>query len=303
MQDGPVTPGNIVQSWGNREILLEFAGTLFGFGGLNDVQVQLIEQRYGRVMREERTAQEAMDTLVCPGVLPVQDDPLRYSENNLYTPLTRHDARGLEVEGFGFRARIELSPRFGGLLQGEDPELLARPIVFENYLRTVAAYSALLRQGLFLHSAGIVIDGRAWLFAGRSGAGKTTLSRLALEAGAAVLSDDANMVLPDMAGIYRAGPVPFAGELGDVNRSARQNYPVAGLLWLEQDALPGIRTMPAALQLARTMACCPVVNVDSRRGSMLLENIAAFLKQVPMRELRFPRHVSFDTLRDLLEKD
>ncbi|BAO43701.1 hypothetical protein TBH_C0764 [Thiolapillus brandeum] len=263
---------------------------------MSDAQVFRIEQRYGRAIPEQHTRVEAIQTGVCKGDLPVHDDPLRYSENNLYTPLTRQDARGLDVEGYGFQARIDLKPGFHGQLWGENEILLARSIVFENYLRTVAAYAALQRRGLFLHSAGIVVDNQAWLFLGRSGAGKTTLSRLALKQGADILSDDANMLLPDAAGRYHAGPVPFAGELGDVNKDARQDYPVAGLLWLEQDDCLECADLPPAQQLARTMACCPVVNVDPFRGEKLLDVIENLLKQVPMRVLHFRKTDPFEAI-------
>ena len=35
----------------------------------------------------------------------------------------------------------------------------------------------LLKGGICLHAASVLIDGRAWVFAGQSGAGKTTLSQ------------------------------------------------------------------------------------------------------------------------------
>ncbi len=295
----PISRG---EPWGDREISLEFAATFFRFQGLSEAQVLQIEQRYGRAITGRLSPMNTIHTRVCKGALPVHDDPLCYSVNNLYTPITRHDAGGLDVEGHGFQARIDLSPDFHGLLWGEDEQLLARSIVFENYLRMVAAYAALQRQGLFLHSAGIVIDGRAWLFLGRSGAGKTTLSRLALQEGAAVLSDDANMLLPDAQGRYRAGPVPFAGELGDVNKDARQNYPVAGLFWLEQSDTLGCGGMPAALQLARTMACCPVVNVDPYRGGTLLAVLEQLLGQVPMKVLRFRKDQPLSAIMKTIEE-
>ncbi len=290
------------EPWGDREVVLEFAATVFRFHGLSGAQASRIEKRYGRVVSETVANAEAVHTQVCKAPLPVHSDPLRYSTNNLYTPLTLHDSAGLEVEGFGFQARIDLTPDFHGLLWGEDEALLARSIVFENYLRTAAAYAALRREGLFLHSAGVVVNDKAWLFLGRSGAGKSTLSRLALQEGAAVLSDDANILLPDVRGCYRAGPVPFAGELGDVNRDARQDYPVAGLFWLEQSDRPACLSMPPAVQWARVMACCPVVNVDPHRGGALLSVLEKLLRQLPMRVLRFRKDQTFIAIVKSIEE-
>ncbi len=296
------TAGSRGEPWGDREVILEFAATVFRFSGLSGTQASRVEKRYGRVVSKAPASTEVVHTQVRKAPLPVHDDPMRYSANNLYTPVSRHDRGGLEVEGFGFQARIDLTPDFHGLLWGEDEKLLARPIVFENYLRTAAAYAALRRQGLFLHSAGVVVSDKAWLFLGRSGAGKTTLSRLAMEEGAAVLSDDANILRPDARGCYRAGPVPFAGELGDVNREARQDYPVAGLFWLEQSDRSACLDMSPALQWARVMACCPVVNVDPHRGGALLSVLEKLLRQLPMRVLRFRKDQGFTAIVKSMEE-
>ncbi len=78
----------------------------------------------------------------------------------------------------------------------------------------------LARQGGFLlHAASAVRNGKAFVFAGVSGAGKTTLSRLA-PADADVLSDEISYVRKEAGGYYAYG-TPFAGEvLGGENLRA-----------------------------------------------------------------------------------
>ena len=59
--------------------------------------------------------------------------------------------------------------------------------------------------------------------------------------------------------------------------------------------------MPAALQLARTMACCPVVNVDPHRGGTLLAVLEQLLRQVPMKVLRFRKDQPLSAIMKTIE--
>ena len=64
----------------------------------------------------------------------------------------------------------------------------------------LVAYRLVAAGGALIHSAGVTGGEGAFLLLGRSGAGKTTASRLCLARGAAVLSDDLNAVRLDGAG-------------------------------------------------------------------------------------------------------
>ena len=79
---------------------------------------------------------------------------------------------------------------------------------------------------------------------GRSGAGKSTSSRLALESGWEVLSDDMNALVRDQ-GDWRVEKLPFAGDLGQTPSRSRL-YPIAGLHWLQQAADHAAGPMPAS---------------------------------------------------------
>ena len=66
--------------------------------------------------------------------------------------------------------------------------------VFENMFRVLAAYRLMQLGGCIMHSACIARDGKAYMMLGHSGAGKSTFSKQALDAGWEVLSDDMNAV-------------------------------------------------------------------------------------------------------------
>jgi hypothetical protein len=156
------------------------------------------------------------------------------------------------------------------------------------------AYRLLEIGGVVLHSAGVVRNGAAFLFLGRSGAGKTTVARLSLAAGAEVLSDDLNALclaraLPGdgaagAAGVTGVGAgcvvvkLPFTGDLGE-RRAVRPPVPLGALLRLEQDVADALAPLSRAETLGCLLTCAPFVNVDpyrrDRLQQVLLDLLAA----------------------------
>src|SRR5690606_18142777 len=101
--------------------------------------------------------------------------------------------------GAGERQRLLVWP-----FQGEqselwlDPRLLSSPDVescpfFEPFdSLTLPFFSALFarHEGILVHAAAVKVDGRAWVFAGPSGSGKSHWSRQWQERGMAVIDED-----------------------------------------------------------------------------------------------------------------
>lgn len=86
------------------------------------------------------------------------------------------------------------------------------------------------REGAIIHAAGVIYNGRGFLFPGRSGAGKTTLSReLASCIRMQLLSDD-RIVVRKMQNIFRAFGTPWPGEGGMV---INDNVPLSGLFFMK----------------------------------------------------------------------
>jgi hypothetical protein len=284
--------------WGEHSLSFYFADIGFRISGLNDAQWQALNNRY-RVLTDGEHNGGALETWVYRKPIPAAAID-RYSKNGVYTPLIRSRSCGIEIEDYDFHAALSFAPQLHGVLYAEDGDLLATPTVFENYLRIIAAYATLLRGGLLLHSAGLVVDNRAYLFLGRSGAGKTTLSRLALAAGAKILSDDINIVLATPDGGFAAAAVPFAGEMGHAYLEQEGQYPVAGLFWLEKSPQLACESIAPTIQMAKLFACSPVVNADKHQLDPILNVCAALLKCAPMRLLRFRRDEGFSALYKIL---
>jgi hypothetical protein len=95
--------------------------------------------------------------------------------------------------------------------------------------------------GIMLHSSAIVVDGRAYLFSGPSGMGKSTHTRLWQELfpDAVVINDD-KPALRKIDGVWYAYGTPWCGKDG-INRNMRA--PVAGICFLRRGTENKIRRL------------------------------------------------------------
>jgi hypothetical protein len=113
----------------------------------------------------------------------------------------------------------------------------------------------LLAQGLGaeIHGAGVVTaDGRGFLFAGQSGAGKTTLSRLwQREAGVTVLSDERIILRAHADGIWMYG-TPWHGD-GHIATPGRAR--LERIFLIRHGAANALSPLPATTALMQLFAC------------------------------------------------
>jgi hypothetical protein len=149
------------------------------------------------------------------------------------------------------------------------------------------------RGGFVFHSAGVVKEGRAYLFYGPSGAGKSTVSELSRPL--PLLSDDLVLVMND-AGAWKAATTPFAGSLPQADKSPG-TYPLAGLFRLVQAEEHRLAPLgPSALAVASLLACCPFVGSRARREGALLPLLQDLCGAVRSFELYFRKDGGFWTL-------
>jgi hypothetical protein len=144
------------------------------------------------------------------------------------------------------------------------------------------------RSGLLVHSAGLVLDGRAYVFPGRSRAGKTTLTRALLGApdlGWQGLSDD-RLVLryEDRAG-WRAYGTPWPGEAGiAVNDGA----PLAAVCCLRQAAALRVDRLDPASAAARLLPVTSIPWYDPGPLEGCLATVHRLVTEVPLVDLSIP---------------
>jgi hypothetical protein len=140
---------------------------------------------------------------------------------------------------------------------------------FRYPLDQILTMYLLAGRGFVIHSAGLILGGRGFVFPGVSGAGKSTFARLAgSRPGWEPLSDD-RTVLRFLDGKPVVYGTPWPGEgLVAENRRA----PLAGLLFLEKGLRNEVRPIPPAECLSRLF---PVVSIPWFDHEVLPEALSA----------------------------
>jgi len=157
------------------------------------------------------------------------------------------------------------------------------PYAVDSVLRIVHTL-ILARQGGFLvHAASAIRGGRAFLFAGVSGAGKTTISRLA-PPDAALLTDEISYVRR-AGNAYEAWGTPFAGELAKVGEN--QAAPLNTLFLLEKGPENRIEEIAEADAVRLLLRNILFFADDPELVSLVFRSACEFVEKVPVRRLIF----------------
>jgi hypothetical protein len=277
------------EPWGDRSLSLAVPGGPYLFSGLAAAQEEALRRRFGPLcgpVQGETGIVTSVFRAPASEFLEIDTRGWEYALDLDPGP------RSLRVAGLRLMARLDWTPGLaGGLWTPEAAGEEWAAGVCENHLRILAAYRLLAAGGVLLHSAGVSDGASAWLLLGPAGAGKTTASRLCLAAGADVLSDDLNAVLPPPAGDARPAPpvvarLPFTGDLGE-RHGEPGSYPLRAVLRLRQGPAEGLAPLSPASALAALAAAAPYVNRDPWRREPLLAALERLARAVPAWELTF----------------
>ena len=176
-----------------------------------------------------------------------------------------------------FLARLNANTGRGTVRQN------ANPYSLDSVLRIVHSLILAERGGFLLHSASAICDGRAYLFSGLSGAGKTTMTRLAPR-DVTLLSDEISYVRPTPQG-YSAFGTPFSGELAKSGENC--SAPVAGLFFLAQGPENRFDELPSGEAVRRLMRNILFFAEDRILVEKLFATACDFIARVPVRRLTF----------------
>lgn len=270
------------EPWGDRELILDLPGGPYRFSGLSPDQEEAALGRFGDLRLPATPA--AVESVVFRA--PEGDfRPIDVRGWNYDMDLDAEPA-SVRLAGLDLMARFDWRPGLAGALWTPVAGGERFPGVFENFCRVLVAYRLHELGGAVIHGAAVVEEGRAFLFAGASGAGKTTVSRLGLERGRTVLSDDLNALLPRSDGGVTLAGLPFTGDLGRTGKE-RSSFPLRALLRLEKDSDDSLRPLSRAEAGACLLACAPFVNADPHRRVELLGNLLSLAVGVRAYALRF----------------
>ncbi len=270
-------------SFGGSRVEIAFAGGPYHFSGLSRLQAKCVLSRFYRMSYPAiEHSPEAMRTQCCALARSVfKPIDTRGWEYRLDLDPSRY---AIQVAGPNFLAAFDVPAReafLGTCLDGGE-EFVS---VVENFLRVAASYRLLEAGGALLHSAGIVQEGRAAVFFGHSGAGKTTLSTLSRRSGREVLSDELN-ALELREGAVFVRKVPFAGDYGGAT-SSTMVCPLFRLCRLIQGSSNRLERMRPAEALASMVAASPFVNADPHRLDILVRNLTRLTSAAPTYAFHF----------------
>jgi hypothetical protein len=236
----------------------------------------LLCQRYSGFLSSSRAEYELDFQLTEPGT--VSDDDVR----------VWREGRQWWIERGDFHAQWDPDSGRGWVEQTPNPYSL------DSVLRILHSLILAARGGFLLHAASAICDHRAYLFSGVSGAGKTTMTRLA-PSGISLLTDEISYVRPSPGG-YSAYGTPFAGELAKAGENC--TAPVSALFFLEKGPENRIDEISPAEAVRRLMRNILFFADDPELVDKLLATACDFVAGVPIRRLTFyPDSRVWDTIR------
>jgi hypothetical protein len=159
----------------------------------------------------------------------------------------------------------------------------ANPYSLDSVLRILHSLILADRGGFLLHSASGIVDGQACLFSGVSGAGKTTMTRLA-PSEVVLLTDEVSYIRPKN-GDYQAFGTPFAGELAKPGENT--SAPIAALFFLDKGPSNLIEPVPSSAAVRRLLRNILFFAEDRQLTEKILATACEFVSRVPVRKLTF----------------
>ena len=229
--------------------------------------VGILEKRYGGFLNPAARPIFEFDVDIVPAGRITDEEDLSVRFEDGQWVLERGD----------FRAELDPALRRGRIRQS------ANPYAIDAAFRILHSLLLARQGGLLLHAASGVRNGRAFLFAGVSGAGKTTISRLA-PSDAILLTDEISYLRRDGEG-YAAYGTPFAGELAKPGENVRA--PLAALYLLAKGAENRIESVGEADAVRAVLESVLFFAHDSELVGRVFDSVCELVRRVPVKRLTF----------------
>lgn len=188
-----------------------------------------------------------------------------------------HSAGRWQMQRGDFRAEWNSTTRRGTIRQS------ANPYAIDAVLRIVHTLALARQGGMLLHAASAVRNGKAFVFAGVSGAGKTTISRLAPQ-DVTLLTDEISYVRKTDNG-YIAFGTPFTGELAKLGENVSAS--LAAIYLLAQGTENKIEPVPAAEAVRSLLANVLFFAEEPGIVRQVFQSACELVDRVPISRLTF----------------
>jgi hypothetical protein len=251
----------------NFAIGVEIGGLPMALHTTDAAFARIVEDRYANFPCDPVHARIRLDVTIGKPDLTRADAELE---------VRRVDSRWIMRRG-DFAARWDPESQAGVVTQSS-----ANPWSIDSVIRIVHSLMLAESGGFLIHAASAIRNGRAFLFGGVSGAGKTTITRLA-PSDAIRLSDEISYVRR-VDGRYVACGTPFTGELNTSGTNA--TAPVATLYFLVKGDEHRVHPMPIAAA-ARKLLRNVLFFAEDEPAARVFESACDFVAVVPAFELIF----------------
>lgn len=275
-------------SLGDLAAAIDLSGLSIRFEGLDESLRDSIARRFAAYMCPPERAVSPLVVSCRRDVVEYYVEPERSGPEGYYRLRIVHDAGVIRMVTYSMAGWIDLAASRAGVALGTgtfDPPERA----IENFLRVAVAWMALARGGFFVHGASIVRKGRAYVFFGKSAAGKSTLAAMNNEG--KVVSDDLTLVLPGERGLAVAGS-PFRGTY-EGGEPVTGLFPLAGMFRLFQGTTTHVERPRRVLAFAELVANLPFVNEALSRMPGILDSLESAAFSVPILFLHFRKEPDF----------
>ena len=153
----------------------------------------------------------------------------------------------------------------------------------DSVIRIIHSLHLAERSGFLLHAASVIRSDRAFIFAGPSGVGKTTISRLAPE-DAHLLTDEISYVR-NVSGSWTAFGTPFAGDLARPGENRQAG--VEALFLLRHGVENRIKPLNSAAAVRSVMRNVLFFADDSNLVRQIFATVCEFVASIRTYELSF----------------
>jgi hypothetical protein len=228
-----------------------------------------LRDNYQGFLSERNRAEFDFDIELAESEMAEEDDNVRVVRHSTIWSLGRGD----------FHVEWNMASSSGKIRQS------ANLYSIDSALRIFHTVVLAAKGGFLLHSASAIRGGKAFLFAGPSGAGKTTISRLA-PADATLLTDEISYVrrqaVPNR---YAAFGTHFAGELARFGENV--SAPIAALYLLEKGRENRIEPLCLGDATRALLSNILFFARDPELVHLVFQSACEFVERVPVYRLTF----------------